>query len=157
MGGYSVSNGSEYEQAVAQILTPGLRGQRKVLTPLLFCATSSCDIAAEEASSSSSFAGSGASVTSDPTSRAAAPPETAAPLEHALSREEAILAGKERLAGRLRKIGLREIVMQDDGNCQFRALSAECFGTQDWHHNIRGQVVEYIERHAADFRPFFPG
>jgi len=36
--------------------------------------------------------------------------------------------GKRRLTARLATEALRECEMEDDGNCQFRALSSECYG-----------------------------
>jgi hypothetical protein len=36
--------------------------------------------------------------------------------------------------------------MVDDGNCQFRALSSECFGTQRWHKTIRSKVKRVVEK-----------
>ena len=39
---------------------------------------------------------------------------------------------------------------------QFRALSSEAFGTQDWHQNLRRRVADHIGANGSDFRPFFP-
>jgi hypothetical protein len=45
--------------------------------------------------------------------------------------------------------------MVDDGNCQFRALSSECYGTQRWHVAIRNRVVDHMLRNSDDFEIYF--
>jgi hypothetical protein len=45
--------------------------------------------------------------------------------------------------------------MVDDGNCQFRALSSECYGTQRWHKAIRARVVDHMAKHSSDFEIYF--
>ena len=47
------------------------------------------------------------------------------------------------------------VEMRDDGNCQFRALSTECFGGQGWHLHLRAAVMDYIDGHADDFSFYF--
>ena len=44
--------------------------------------------------------------------------------------------------------------MEDDGNCQFRALSHELYGSQDHHLRVRAGAVAYLRAHEADFAPF---
>eukprot|EP00942_MAST-04A_sp_MAST-4A-sp1_P005831 g5831.t1 len=56
--------------------------------------------------------------------------------EH-LSRNDAILEGIKLLEERLKFLNLRTIKSEDDGNCQFRSLSNELYGTQDFHYAIR--------------------
>jgi len=34
--------------------------------------------------------------------------------------------------------------MKDDGNCLFRGIAMECFGSQSNHLAVRHQVVEYM-------------
>jgi len=46
--------------------------------------------------------------------------------------------------------------MKDDGNCQFRALSYECFGDQTWHLCIRRHVCDLMAARRGDFEAFFP-
>ena len=93
--------------------------------------------------------------------RASRPRQPAAvatsPFSAETSREDKIAAGRVRLTERLRSETLRETAMEDDGNCQFRALSSECYGTQRWHRAIRLRVVAHIASQKAEFAPFFPG
>ncbi|CAK0807182.1 unnamed protein product, partial [Prorocentrum cordatum] len=49
---------------------------------------------------------------------------------HLTSREDHIMEGKELLRQRCIFLGLRELEMADDGNCQFRAVAQELFGSQ---------------------------
>eukprot|EP00746_Dinoflagellata_sp_MGD_P058207 gnl/MRDRNA2_/MRDRNA2_249568_c0_seq1.p1 gnl/MRDRNA2_/MRDRNA2_249568_c0~~gnl/MRDRNA2_/MRDRNA2_249568_c0_seq1.p1 ORF type:complete len:280 (-),score=45.98 gnl/MRDRNA2_/MRDRNA2_249568_c0_seq1:62-775(-) len=72
-----------------------------------------------------------------------------------LSREDAIVAGKELLQQRCAFLGLRQHDMVDDGNCQFRAISQELFGSQKYHEVVRAQVLSYLKQHKADFAEFF--
>ena len=72
-----------------------------------------------------------------------------------MSREEKIEDGKQLLEQRLTFLRLRTITMEDDGNCQFRALSTECFGGQGWHLHLRAAVMDYIDGHADDFSFYF--
>jgi len=75
-------------------------------------------------------------------------------LDH-LSREDAIVAGKELLRERCKFLGLRPLEMEDDGNCQFRAISQELFGTQAFHSGVREQAVSHLRRNPGDFPSFF--
>ena len=45
------------------------------------------------------------------------------------TREDSIVDGLKRLTERLQHLGLRTIPSEDDGNCQFRSLSQELYGT----------------------------
>ena len=58
------------------------------------------------------------------------------------------------LASRLAKLGLASHEMRGDGNCQFRALSHELYGSQDHHLRVRAGAVAYLRAHEADFAPF---
>ena len=40
--------------------------------------------------------------------------------------------------------------MVDDGNCLFRGISMECFGSQSWHLAVRHQVVEFMVNNDKD-------
>merc|ERR1712226_354211 len=86
------------------------------------------------------------------------PTDRDAALQRELSwptREYGILAGKQLLTERCAFLGLREVEMKDDGNCQFRALSQELYGTQQHHVSVRSQVLSHMQAHAEDYAAFF--
>lgn len=72
------------------------------------------------------------------------------------SREDRIAMGKELLHRRCAALGMRQVEMSDDGNCQFRALSQELFGTQQFHTLVRAEVSSYLSRREDSYRQFFP-
>ena len=39
-----------------------------------------------------------------------------------------------------------------DGNCQFKALSTSCFGTDNRHARIRRTVCDYMEKHWDEYK-----
>eukprot|EP00729_Bicosta_minor_P018636 gene18636-18733_t len=61
-----------------------------------------------------------------------------------MSREEKIEDGLKLLRERVDNIKVKVIHMEDDGNCQFRSLAAELFGSQRHHALVRSRVVEYM-------------
>eukprot|EP00041_Stephanoeca_diplocostata_P019037 m.403870 g.403870 ORF g.403870 m.403870 type:complete len:402 (-) comp21195_c0_seq5:217-1422(-) len=71
-----------------------------------------------------------------------------------VTREDSILGGIKRLEERLKHLGMRTIPSEDDGNCQFRSLSQELYGTQDYHLGVRASVVQHMMMHADSFAPF---
>ncbi|KAE8451712.1 hypothetical protein EG329_003169 [Mollisiaceae sp. DMI_Dod_QoI] len=54
----------------------------------------------------------------------------------------------------LQGLGLKVVNIRGDGNCLFRALSDQIYGDQSRSTEIRAQVVEYMEKNPADFKPF---
>ena len=64
-------------------------------------------------------------------------------------------AGVALLESRLAKMRLRTERMGDDGNCQFRALSHNLFGSQDHHAAVRERCVERISRRADEYSFLF--
>eukprot|EP00656_Telonema_subtile_P045086 TRINITY_DN51355_c0_g1_i1.p1 TRINITY_DN51355_c0_g1~~TRINITY_DN51355_c0_g1_i1.p1 ORF type:complete len:316 (+),score=58.17 TRINITY_DN51355_c0_g1_i1:100-1047(+) len=68
------------------------------------------------------------------------------------SREEQIREGIKLLEQRLLNHNLESEEMADDGNCQFRALSHQLYGTQDYHSQVRAFVVEHIRAHAEEYQ-----
>jgi hypothetical protein len=57
---------------------------------------------------------------------------------------------------RLRFLNLRMVEMKDDGNCQFRAISYELFGTQRHHATVRATAVNHL-RNNGDTFSFYVG
>ena len=76
-------------------------------------------------------------------------------MERHMGTEESRMAdGLELISQRLKFLQLREISMQDDGNCQFRALSHELYGHQIHHMAVREAVVAYLKKHPEQFEAF---
>lgn len=64
-------------------------------------------------------------------------------------------AGVALLESRLAKMRLRTERMGDDGNCQFRALSHNLFGSQDHHAAVRERCVDRISRRSDEYSFLF--
>jgi len=73
-----------------------------------------------------------------------------------MSREEKIEEGVRLVQQRLKFLHIRMLEMKDDGNCQFRAISYELYGTQEHHEYVRIRVVSHLKQHEQDFS-FFVG
>jgi hypothetical protein len=58
------------------------------------------------------------------------------------------------LSIKLKEIGLEEYDIDGDGNCLFRAISHQLYGSDRSHLQLRSQAVDYIQRNADDFTPF---
>ncbi|KAG5509006.1 hypothetical protein GH5_06231 [Leishmania sp. Ghana 2012 LV757] len=81
-------------------------------------------------------------------------PPTAA--EQRLAREQIIRVGVQRLYQRLNELHLAVHHVQNDGNCQFRAISHQLFGNEDYHDIIRSQIVSYMRSaRAQSFDHYF--
>ena len=52
------------------------------------------------------------------------------------TREQTIEEGKRRLEARLVPLCLLQIIMKDDGNCQYRAFARHLYGDQDLHYPV---------------------
>ena len=61
------------------------------------------------------------------------------------------------LASRLAKLGLASHEMRGDGNCQFRGLAFNLFGSQEHHAIVRKACCDHIKTHADFFAVFFDG
>jgi len=72
-----------------------------------------------------------------------------------LSREAAIKEGKELLRQRCAFLGLRQVEVEDDGNCQFRAVAWELYGSQVHHTDVRAAVVTQLQCCADEYCTFF--
>eukprot|EP00931_Biecheleriopsis_adriatica_P121099 TRINITY_DN96179_c0_g1_i1.p1 TRINITY_DN96179_c0_g1~~TRINITY_DN96179_c0_g1_i1.p1 ORF type:complete len:207 (+),score=37.33 TRINITY_DN96179_c0_g1_i1:46-621(+) len=64
---------------------------------------------------------------------------------------------RQRLLQLLRKHGVRERQVGADGNCQFRALADQLYGSEDHHAAVREQVVNQLRAAAEHYRGFVPG
>jgi len=70
------------------------------------------------------------------------------------SREEMIKDGIKLLEQRLSHMQMETAQMKDDGNCQFRALSHQMYGTQDYYPEVRQAVVGHMLQHKDEFGMF---
>ena len=77
-------------------------------------------------------------------------------MKRQMSREEKIEDGVHLLQQRADFLNLRIIHMEDDGNCQFRALSHEIYGHQKYHDTVRNNCVNYLIENTEKFS-FFVG
>eukprot|EP00051_Salpingoeca_urceolata_P007142 m.94943 g.94943 ORF g.94943 m.94943 type:complete len:399 (+) comp15136_c1_seq2:202-1398(+) len=71
------------------------------------------------------------------------------------TREGAIAAGVRLLEKRLAHNGMRSEQMADDGNCQFRAVSHQLYGCQDYHFLVRQRACDRIEADRVAFAMYF--
>ncbi|KAG2486732.1 hypothetical protein HYH03_014658 [Edaphochlamys debaryana] len=75
-------------------------------------------------------------------------------------REKKAVAGmaykshEQRLRERLERLNLDMLIVAGDGNCQFRSISNELYGTQDHHSAIRKQGVSHIVQQRSSFECF---
>ena len=67
------------------------------------------------------------------------------------SREEAIQDGLKLLQQRAAATKVKVIHMEDDGNCQFRALATELYGDQKFHGTVRKTVCDRLASHAMEY------
>lgn len=64
------------------------------------------------------------------------------------------LSHDTRLAARLDRLNLDVVAMAGDGNCQFRALSHELYGTADHHLVVRKAAISHITSRRTEFDCF---
>jgi OTU domain-containing protein 3 len=58
------------------------------------------------------------------------------------------------LTEQLRSLGLYAAPTLGDGNCLFRALSDQLYGTPSYHLKLRKEICDWIEGHKARYEPF---
>jgi hypothetical protein len=61
------------------------------------------------------------------------------------------------LHARLGLLGMRMITIAGDGNCQFRAVSLQLYGSEAHHALVRHRALEYIRERRAEFACFYAG
>eukprot|EP00392_Amoebophrya_sp_AT5.2_P019676 g20624.t1 len=73
------------------------------------------------------------------------------------SREFRLGESHDVLVAKLFAYGLRERDVEGDGNCQFRALSDQLYGTEKHHATVRTKVVTQLERGGEFYKHFVAG
>lgn len=58
------------------------------------------------------------------------------------------------LNAQLRELGLYAAATLGDGNCLFRALSDQLYGTPTYHLKLRADICNWIEQHKERYAPF---
>lgn len=71
--------------------------------------------------------------------------------------EPVISADRARLLERLATYDLVEKEVSGDGNCQFRALSDQLYGTTEHHGAVRASIVSALHRAADAYSGYVPG
>jgi hypothetical protein len=61
------------------------------------------------------------------------------------------------IEARLRPLALEMVIMEGDGNCQFRALADQLFGSQIHHKAVRAAAMAHMVAHRDYFSMFFDG
>ncbi|GIL49542.1 hypothetical protein Vafri_5896 [Volvox africanus] len=75
----------------------------------------------------------------------------------ALPPEPVVSADRQRLLTTLRQYDLLEREVAGDGNCQFRALSDQLYGTPEYHASVRQAVVNTLRDRASSYSCYVPG
>ena len=60
----------------------------------------------------------------------------------------------QQLTDQLRSLGLYAATTLGDGNCLFRALSDQLYGSPSRHALLRARVCDWIEAHGERYAPF---
>ena len=60
----------------------------------------------------------------------------------------------QQLTEQLRQLGLYAADTTGDGNCLFRALSDQLFGTESRHLQLRKDICDWIQSHSIRYAPF---
>ncbi|KAL1532164.1 OVARIAN TUMOR DOMAIN-containing deubiquitinating enzyme 9 [Salvia divinorum] len=67
-----------------------------------------------------------------------------------------VLSDHERLLNRLELYELVERKIMGDGNCQFRSLSDQIYGTSDHHGVVRAEIVHQLKSQPESYANFVP-
>eukprot|EP00667_Euglena_gracilis_P005741 EG_transcript_5783 len=84
-------------------------------------------------------------------------PSTVSPKRQHAQLHQELRNGVQRLRERVKSLQLQQIVMRDDGNCQFRAAAYQMFRDQDYHPQVRKAVTAHIEAQKDMYVAFFDG
>ena len=79
------------------------------------------------------------------------PPCTVSPHHQLLSDPD---ANTQQLTEQLRQLGLYAADTTGDGNCLFRALSDQLYGTESRHIQLRKDICDWIQSHSVRYAPF---
>ena len=60
----------------------------------------------------------------------------------------------QHLTEQLRALGLYAAPTLGDGNCLFRALSDQLYGTESYHSRLRKDICDWIAEHKERYAPF---
>lgn len=60
----------------------------------------------------------------------------------------------QQLTEQLRQLGLYAADTTGDGNCLFRALSDQLYGTESRHHQLRKDICDWIQSNSVRYAPF---
>lgn len=60
----------------------------------------------------------------------------------------------QQLTEQLRSLGLYAAHTLGDGNCLFRALSDQLYGSPSYHLQLRKDICDWIETHSQRYEPF---
>ena len=63
---------------------------------------------------------------------------------------------RQLLRRRLDGIGLRENEVDGDGNCQFRAIADQLYGSSDRYAEVRANIVEHLRSNSSRYSAFVP-
>ena len=63
---------------------------------------------------------------------------------------------RQLLRRRLDGLGLRENEVDGDGNCQFRAIADQLYGSSDRYAEVRANIVEHIRSNSSRYSAFVP-
>ncbi|PKU79551.1 OTU domain-containing protein DDB_G0284757 [Dendrobium catenatum] len=62
----------------------------------------------------------------------------------------------QRLLQRLTAYGLFEVKVSGDGNCQFRAISDQLYGSSEYHKLVRKEVVKQLKEFRSIYEGYIP-